>query len=104
MNRRGFITAILAVPLVPLGIFAGNHNAEGSRVELGASAKPYYDAVKDFKGPTALWTNLHGDWTYIEFGDGRVVRNERWHGKKLPFAHTGGGIHEAKLAAGDLCG
>ncbi len=92
MNRRGFITAILAAPLAAVGIFAGNHTKEGAWVEMIAGRMAGPDAFAKFKGPVAIWTmpsKYKVQWVLIEFGDGRITRHEVYPGKsmKLPFVH-----------------
>lgn len=100
MNRRGFIAAILAAPLAVVGSFdAGPLTWVASDIHRSS-----------FKGPVAIWTVAHiypdADWVLIEFGDGKVIRHQKYTHKqvKIPFVSMGDGMHEGHLAAGDLCG
>lgn len=101
MNRRGFIAAILAAPLAAVGSFAGNHN-EGSWVELIAS-DCHIGNPETFQGPVAIWTVDHiypdADWVLLEFGDGRVLRHQKYTHKqvKLPFVNIGDLCDQDKL-------
>jgi len=101
-NRRRFITAILAAPLVALGSFAGNHGNDGAWVTFSSDIH-----MGSFKNTTTMWmTQIYPnkDWVYITIADGKIIRNERWPGKQLPFFDMGDGMYEVSLASGDLCG
>jgi len=101
MNRRGFIASILAAPLAAWGYFAGNHSVDGTWVTFASDIH-----MGSFKNTTTMWmTQIHPnkDWMYITIADGKIIRHERWPGKKLPFVDMGDGTYEAILTAGDLC-
>ena len=97
MNRRGFITAILAAPLAVVGSFAGNHKKVWAIHMPSFKGDMHISKPSTFKGPVGMWTNLFPDkdWVYVEFGDGKIVRIEEWHGKN-PLFHV-------VTPPGDLC-